>query len=83
MLRECAIQAYFSKHQIRPMTIVYGDYIQDFEGTIRSILHYLGLDTSALEVKPPYYNKTATDFSEQWVQRFRKEFQEQMGHLIW
>ncbi len=83
MLRECAIQAYFSKHKISPMTIVYEDYIQDFEGTIRSIVGYLDLDTSALEVKKMYYKKTADDFSEQWVQRFRKELQEQMGHLIW
>ncbi|MEM6345978.1 MAG: Stf0 family sulfotransferase [Bacteroidota bacterium] len=75
VLKECAVQAYFSKHGIVPYTIVYEDMIADFETTIRGLLDYLKLDHSHIKIAAPYYQKTADDFSEQWVQRFRQDFQ--------
>lgn len=83
MLRECTIQAYFSKHQISPLTLVYEDFVQDFEATIKSIINYLNIDYDQVNIGEKYYNKTANDYSEEWVQRFRKELQEKMGHEIW
>ncbi|MEL7531798.1 MAG: Stf0 family sulfotransferase [Bacteroidota bacterium] len=43
VLKECATQAYFSKHGIVPYTVVYEDMIADYEGTIRGILDFLQL----------------------------------------
>ena len=66
-----------------PLTIVYEDMVRDFNGTLRRILAYLALDdTKAAKVKP-YYRPTATTASEQWVQRFRQEWQEELGTVSW
>lgn len=75
-LRECAIQNYFSDYGIAPLTLVYEDFIQDFEGTVKTIVDYLEIDAPDLKVDDFYYEKTANDRSEEWVQRFRKEIQE-------
>ncbi len=83
MLRECAIQAYFSAYGITPLTLVYEDFIQDFEGSIRRIMDYLDINTPNFSVAPFFYEKTASSGSEKWVQRFREELQGKMGHKIW
>ncbi len=75
VLKECAVQEYFSRHAIVPYTVVYEDMIADYEATIRGVLDYLQLDHSQLEIKAPYYHKTADAMSEQWVERFRRDFQ--------
>ncbi len=82
-LRECAIQDYFEKYQIQALTLVYEDFIQNFEESILSILRYLNLDTKESTVGEMFYKKTATDRSEKWVQRFRKDLQAQMEHPTW
>lgn len=81
-LRECAIQGYFSRYNIIPLTFVYEDFIQDFEGTIRQIIDYLEIDYQQLNIGDFFYEKTATANSEIWVQRFRKDFQEHMD-TVW
>ena len=83
VMRECAIQAYFSRHQIQPLTLVYEDFIQDFTTTLKTILSYLNIDSSAVKFPEMYYQKTATDYSEIWVQRFRKELQADWKEQTW
>ncbi len=80
-LRECAIQAYFSQYSITALTLVYEDFIQDFEGTIRKVVDYLEIDASDFTVGGFYYKKTASTGSELWVQRFRRELQEGMQQI--
>ncbi|MFK7923609.1 MAG: Stf0 family sulfotransferase [Bacteroidia bacterium] len=75
VLMECATQAYFDQHKIVPYTVVYEDLIADYESTIRGILDYLKLDHKSIEIKAPYYHKTADELSERWVDRFRQDFQ--------
>ena len=62
-LRECAIQAYFEKYQIKPLTLVYEDYIQNFEESIYTVINYLGLNENEIKVDKMFYKKTATDLS--------------------
>jgi len=83
VLRECAIQDYFSNENIKPLTIVYEDFIIDYENTIWTILEFLELDPRHIKIAPPPLHKTATDFSEEWVQRFRSELQEGWDKVIW
>jgi len=83
VLRECSIQSYFTKYKIQPLTLVYEDFIQDFEGTIRLIVEYLEIEASAIDIAPFYYERTATEQSEQWVQQFREELQEGWEKRIW
>ena len=81
ILRECAIQAYFSQYQIIPLTLVYEDFIHDFEATVRQIVTYLEIDAPDFTVDDFYYEKTASEGSEIWVQRFRADLQKGMQQI--
>jgi len=83
VLRECAIQEYFKREHINPLTIVYEDFILDYENTIRRTLDFLELDHSGIRVSSPPLFRTATDLSEEWVQRFRGELQQGWDTVIW
>ncbi len=83
-LREAAIQELFSEGDIVPLTIVYEDFIADFEGTIRRALDFLDVTTPEnITIEPPYYTKLADDVSEEWVQRFRHERQQGWTNIAW
>lgn len=82
-LRECAIQAYFSKYQIRPMTLVYEDFADHFEQSITNIIEFLEIEYDQINIQPKFYQKTANEQSEVWVQRFRNDLQKKMGADIW
>ena len=82
-LRECAMQAYFTRNKIIPITLVYEDFTVDYENTIKRIIEFLGLPSNSLIVEEKFYKKTATELSEIWVQRFRKDLQAKMGVETW
>ena len=75
VLMQCNMQQYFDEYNIRPMTVVYEDFLKDFEGTIFDILDYLEIDRTGVTVGTPFYNKTSDEFSEIWVERFRQDAQ--------
>ncbi|MCQ3938403.1 MAG: hypothetical protein DPW18_15345 [Chloroflexi bacterium] len=74
-MREAGIQEFFAEAGIVPLTIVYEDFIQNYEGTVRTLLDYLGLDSRSAVIAPPALTKLADATSEEWVQRFREERQ--------
>ena len=82
-MREAGIQEFFTEGNIAPLTIVYEDFIQQYEQTIRSILDYLELDTDSAIIVPPQLTQTADVVSEEWVQRFREERQEGWTNRGW
>ena len=82
-LRECAIQSYFKQHHIQPLTIVYEDYIENFEASIRQIVEYLDVDSASIPVGEFFYSPTANQKSEGWVQRFRADLQKGMDPEVW
>lgn len=82
-LRESAIQAYFSKHNIIPLTLTYEDFIQDVDQTILRILEFLKIPVRGKLDIEMNYHKTSNELSEKWVQRFRKDLQEEMKVNIW
>ena len=82
-LKECATQAYFETYNIQPLTIVYEDMIKDFQETIKRILAYLEIDSAGVNLPEMYLQKTATQYSEQWVQNFRKDMQAKMDMQVW
>ncbi|MEN0006653.1 MAG: Stf0 family sulfotransferase, partial [Bacteroidota bacterium] len=73
MLKECATQAYFSKHNIVPFTVVYEDFVADYEATIHRIINFLGIPHNGYTVATPKLQRTANAHSELWVDRFRKD----------
>ncbi|CAG7614221.1 Stf0 family sulfotransferase [Paenibacillus allorhizosphaerae] len=80
---EAAIEDFFSESSIEPLTIVYEDFIQDYEGTVKRVLAFLGIPADHITVAPPALDKLADDVAEQWVQRFREESQKGWKHIRW
>ncbi|HKJ38765.1 MAG TPA: Stf0 family sulfotransferase [Anaerolineales bacterium] len=82
-MREAGIGEFFAEGNITPLNIFYEDFVQNYEGTIRTILDYLELDTTSATIAPPALIKTADVISEEWVQRFREERQENWTNKGW
>ncbi|WP_025691272.1 Stf0 family sulfotransferase [Paenibacillus zanthoxyli] len=80
---EAAIEDFFSESGIVPLTIVYEDFIQDFEGTVMKVLEFLDIQADNISVAPPALDKLADDTAEQWVQRFREESQRGWENRRW
>lgn len=72
---EAALEDFFTESNIQPLTIVYEDFIQDYEGTVRNVLDYLDIPADNVIIAPPALDKLADEVAEQWVQRYREERQ--------
>lgn len=80
ILMDCAQQRFFDQHGIKPMTIVYEDFIQDLQGTINQFLDYLEIEDINQDINIPDLKKTRTDRSEIWVERFANDLQTGWDH---
>lgn len=82
-MREAGIQEFFSEGKIVPLTIVYEDFIDEYEMTVRRVLEFLELDVPDMQIPLPALARTADDVSEEWVQRFREELQGDWKNRGW
>lgn len=82
-LREARIQDMLNQARASSFTIVYEDFIQSYEETIRSVVKYLGVEEETFPVATPYYQQLADDLSDEWTERFRKELQKDWKVVIW
>lgn len=82
-MREAGIQEFFSEGNIIPLTILYEDFIQQYEPTIRTILDYIEVDHGTVKIPQPYFSPTSDEISEEWVQRFRHELQMEWVNKGW
>lgn len=82
-LREARIQDILGQAGAMPFTVVYEDFVQSYEQTVRSIVRYLGVETRDFTVASPYYQKLADELSDEWTERFRKELQKDWKIMIW
>lgn len=82
-LREAAFEAFFAEESIVPMTIVYEDFIQNYEETILKVLKFLDIPTESVQIATPFFDPIADDIAESWVQRFRKERQAGWENIAW
>ncbi|MFW5976746.1 MAG: Stf0 family sulfotransferase [Bacillota bacterium] len=84
VFREAGIQEFFMEDNIKPLTIVYEDFIQEYENTIYEILDFLEIpERDQIKVDSPYFEKLADDISEKWVQKFREERQKDWDNKGW
>jgi trehalose 2-sulfotransferase len=74
VMREAGIQAFFTEGKLQPQTIVYEDFVEDYDRVGRRLLYSLGLDPMMTIEKPPF-RPTADAIAEAWVQRYREERQ--------
>ena len=83
-MREAGIQEFFSEAGIVPLTLVYEDFVAEYELTIRRILNFLDIPGRDKVVIPQlYFEKLANDLSEEWVHRFRRELQADWQYWGW
>ena len=82
-LRESKIQAFLEEGNIIPLTLVYEDFVKEYEKTIRSVIAFLGITETDYPIEKPYYEQLSDDMSEEWVERFRKELQKDWNKIIW
>lgn len=82
-MREAGIQEFFSEGNIVPLTIVYEDFVEEYEKTVRKVLEFLELDTMNIFIPPAAFVPTADEISEEWAQRFRQECQQGWEYRGW
>lgn len=80
---EAAIEAFFAEAHIVPLTIVYEDFIRNYEGTVKQVLNFLDIKAESVRIAPPFYDQIADEIAESWVQRFRKERQDGWENVSW
>lgn len=71
------------KDGITPLNIFYEDFIQNYEGTVRTILDHLGLESKSASIAPPALIKLADAVTEEWTKRFRAKRQDGWTHRGW
>jgi len=82
-IRESKIQAFLKEGNSTALTIVYEDFISDYNGTIKRIGKYIGEDVEDADIESPYFSKLADDISDEWTERFRIELQKDWANKIW
>jgi trehalose 2-sulfotransferase len=82
-LREAGIQEFFSETNIVPLSIFYEDFINEYDRTVKTVLNFLEIDSSPLDITPPHYVRLADEISEIWVERFRNELQKNWQNQGW
>jgi trehalose 2-sulfotransferase len=64
----------FARHGIEPHRIVYEDFVEAQEETVRAVLDALGVDAPAdLHLPPPVLDRQADEQSDEWVERYLAE----------
>jgi LPS sulfotransferase NodH/glycosyltransferase involved in cell wall biosynthesis len=64
-------QNYFAACGVKPLAIVYEDFVVSREATVQRVLDYLNIPMSSeVQVGPPRLQRQADAQSEEWVQRY-------------
>jgi hypothetical protein len=50
---EASIQEFFTEGNMVPLTLVYEDFVQQYEKTMGAFLDYPDLDHHAIQISPP------------------------------
>lgn len=67
--REAGIQELLHSLSATPMTVVYEDFVADYESTVRSVLSFLGLGDDVPVIPAPLLARTSDDVNENWLRR--------------
>jgi LPS sulfotransferase NodH len=79
---ECVVQAerhniewaeFFRRWRIDPLAMSYEDLSADFDGAVRSVLAFVGVDPRGLPTIQPPLKRLAGDLSAEWEQRYRQQ----------
>jgi LPS sulfotransferase NodH len=71
---EAAWEQLAERHGLAPRRVVYEDFVEAQEQTVRDLLGALGVEAPAdLRLPPPTLGRQADALSDQWVERYRAE----------
>ena len=83
-MREAAWQEHFSECGVTPFSVIYEDFVLNYEKVTKEILEFLGITPpDRIEFKERRQKKIADDINERWVQRYRKEKQTDWRYKGW
>lgn len=82
-LRESKIQAFLEEGNIVPLTLVYEDFIKQYQQTIHQVIAFLGIAQTEYSINEPHYEQLADELSDEWVERFRADLQKDWKNVIW
>lgn len=69
--QEAAWQQFFTRHAIKPLVVVYEDFVGRCEETVLEVLKYIGVATpKRVVIAPPRLKKQADDESELWIRQY-------------
>ena len=84
LMQDAAWAECFTAWHIKPLTIVYEDFIDDYAGTVAHLLRYLEVsDPYVLDETAITLARQADSLSEAWVQRYREEKQHHWPNRAW
>jgi LPS sulfotransferase NodH len=67
-------QTYFRECGVEPYTVVYEEFVQDYEGTIRALLQHVGAPgRDAATIAQPRRRAQSDGLSRSWAERYRAE----------
>jgi LPS sulfotransferase NodH len=67
-------QKYFRECGVEPYTVVYEEFVQNYEGTIRDILRHVGVpDPDAATIAEPRLRSQSDGLSRSWAERYQAE----------
>jgi trehalose 2-sulfotransferase len=73
---ECSWEDYFARTGITPFTVIYEDFVRNYEATVRQLLEHLQIDLPRDYAFPhPRLRKQADAESEEWVERYYRDAQ--------
>jgi trehalose 2-sulfotransferase len=72
--QESLLQEFFAANDILPYSLVYEDFIQRQEETVRDLMAYLQIDLpSDYQFMPSDFNKMGDADTEEWVERYHQD----------
>jgi LPS sulfotransferase NodH len=67
-------ESLFERHALAPHRVVYEDFVEAQEDTVRAVLGLLGVEAPAdLHIPPPALERQADELSDDWVERYLAE----------
>lgn len=83
-MREAAWQAWFSEWGVIPLTLIYEDFVEDHRGTIAKVLDFLQIDDAyTFREEAITLLKQGDALSEEWVQWYQSEKQQDWNNKVW
>lgn len=77
---------YFERANVKPLTVVYEDFVANYDATIKQILHFLEIDYPDSQVFSPTtldLNRQSPSRDEEWKSRYWEIKELQLNHLAY